>query len=413
METIKNKEKNLISKTKQELSEEEFNKLSNPSYDLEKEKEEFKTNILTAYRNLVDILKEYLDMDKEYYNIVALWIIGTYFHKEFPSYPFLYFNAQKGSGKSRAMNLITFTSKDGTMMNSMTEAVLFRTKGTLGIDEYEGMTRKGNENLRELLNSAYKKGIKIKRMKQQKTLEGIKLVVEEFEVYRPILIANIWGMESVLGDRCIPLILEKSHRKEIINLVEIFHEDSKVMETKKLLNQCSLCSFLSFQKAYKKWNSFVKNNYTNYINNINNTNYISYNLLFKSLNLMDLNGRELELSLPLCLVANEISSKILKETTLTLKKIFSDKRAEELVEDRDTSLIDFVSQEPPRTIYQMSHFTEKFKEFLGVSDDWINVKWMGRALKRLNLIKEKRRVGKGVQIELNVEKAQKRIKMFK
>ena len=165
METIKNKEKNLISKTKQELSEEEFNKLSNPSYDLEKEKEEFKTNILTAYRNLVDILKEYLDMDKEYYNIVALWIIGTYFHKEFPSYPFLYFNAQKGSGKSRAMNLITFTSKDGTMMNSMTEAVLFRTKGTLGIDEYEGMTRKGNENLRELLNSAYKKGIKIKRMK--------------------------------------------------------------------------------------------------------------------------------------------------------------------------------------------------------------------------------------------------------
>jgi len=413
MEAIKNKEKNLISKTKQELSEEEFNKLSNPSYDLEKEKEEFKTNILTAYRNLVDILKEYLDMDKEYYNIVALWIIGTYFHKEFPSYPFLYFNAQKGSGKSRAMNLITFTSKDGTMMNSMTEAVLFRTKGTLGIDEYEGMTRKGNENLRELLNSAYKKGIKIKRMKQQKTLEGIKLVVEEFEVYRPILIANIWGMESVLGDRCIPLILEKSHRKEIINLVEIFHEDSKVMETKKLLNQCSLCSFLSFQKAYKKWNSFVKNNYTNYINNINNTNYISYNLLFKSLNLMDLNGRELELSLPLCLVANEISSKILKETTLTLKKIFSDKRAEELVEDRDTSLIDFVSQEPPRTIYQMSHFTEKFKEFLGVSDDWINVKWMGRALKRLNLIKEKRRVGKGVQIELNVEKAQKRIKMFK
>jgi len=395
------------------LSFEELRRLENPSVDIEGENEIQKNNLLIAYKNILDILKEYVDIKEEYYNIIALWIIGTYFHKEFPSYPFLFFNAQKGSGKSRIMNLITFLSKDGSVMNSMTEAVLFRTKGTLAIDEFEGVTRKGNENLRELLNSCYKKGTKIKRMKQKKTLDGIEHVVEEFEVYRPIVIANIWGMESVLGDRCISLILEKSSRKEIINLVEIFEQDEKAIKTKELLNQCSLCSVVTLLKVYKKWNSFIKNNYINNIHNTNNINYINTNLLFKSINLAELNGRELELSLPLFLVAQEIKVSILKETTLTLKNLFSEKRAEELVEDYDTSLIDFISQEPENQSYLISDFTSRFKEFLGTSDEWINSKWMGRALKRLNLIKEKRRLGRGVQIKLNTTKAKEKIKVYK
>ena len=63
----------------------------------------------------------------------------------------------KGSGKTRTLNLITELSNNGKVLNSLTEAVLFRTTGTLAIDEFEGMERKGQENLRELLNSAYKK----------------------------------------------------------------------------------------------------------------------------------------------------------------------------------------------------------------------------------------------------------------
>jgi len=182
------------------LDDEEFKKLEKPSYDLEKEKEESKKMLYDAYMNIIDLLKEYLDIKEEYYNIIALWIIGTYFHEEFPSYPFLFFNAMKGSGKTRAMNLITFLSKDGEMLNNMTEAVLFRTQGTLAIDEFEGVTRKGKESLRELLNSCYKRGTKVKRMAQKKTIEGTIQVVEEFSIYRPIILANIWGMEEVLGE---------------------------------------------------------------------------------------------------------------------------------------------------------------------------------------------------------------------
>jgi len=422
-ERISKEQKEKVNKIKkeEEVKEEDVKEENIKEEDVPEEiKEKYHQNLKIAYDNIIKSLEEYIDLKREYYNIIALWIIGTYFHGKFPSYPFLFFNAQKGSGKSRIMNLITFLSKDGSVMNNMTEAVLFRTKGTLAIDEYEGVNRKGNENLRELLNSAYKKGVKVKRMKQQKTDKGTEQVVEEFEVYRPIILANIWGMETVLGDRCVTIILEKSNKKEIVNLMEVFSEDSLLQETKKLLletsEKCSLCRCSFSVEAYKEWNAYIKQNYTNYINNTNYTNYTNYTQLFKSINLMDLNGRELELSFPLCLVAQEIgveNSEILKITTLTLKEIFSDKKAEELVEDRDVSLIDFVSQGIENNSYLVTSLTDNFKQFLGVSDEWINSKWMGRALKRLNLIKEKRRVGRGVQIKLNVEKAQEKIKFYK
>lgn len=372
-----------------------------------------------AYDNIMDILKEYLDLREDYYNIIALWIIGTYSHDKFNSYPFLFFNAIKGSGKTRTLNLITTLAKDGEMLLSPTEAVLFRTKGTLGIDEFESIGRQGIESVRELLNASYKKGAKVKRMKQRKTLEGIEQVVEEFEVYRPIVMANIWGMESVLGDRCIQLILEKSSDKKRTNLIELFREEEVVILTKKILSKCSLCSSVVLKKVYREWNNFVKSNYTNYIYNTNNRYNTNCIQAFKSINLMELGGRDLELCLPLCLIASLIPEKsekettLLEKTTLTLKNIFSDKNSEELIENYDISLIEFISQETGENFKTIKGITEEFRIFLNTQEEWINYKWMGRALKRMNLIKAKRRQGRGVEIILNIQKAQEKIKIFK
>ncbi len=403
-----------------DISEEEFKKLGQSDYDLEEEKENLKENLNEAYRNIIDILKKYLELKEEYYRIIALWIIGTYFHKDFYSYPYLFFNAMKGSGKSRALNLITNIAKDGEIVNSLTEAVLFRTKGTLAIDEFEGLERKGKENLRELLNSAYKKGVKVKRMKQQKSKEGqVEQVVEEFEVYRPILIANIFGMESVLGDRCIPLILEKSFNKKITNLIEVFGEDEMVKKTKELLKRCSLCACSFSVERYKEWNKYIindTNNNTNTTNNIKDSNSTNHLRAFKVINSALLNGRELELSFPLFLIANEISEEVLKETTLTLQQLFLDKKGEDLVENSDVSLIDFVSQLPgssQKYFYLISKLTTDFRSFLQINEEWLNPKWMGRALKRIDLIIEKRRTNHGVEVRLNIQKAVNKIRNFK
>jgi len=403
-----------------ELSEDEFKKLEVSSHDLEKDREKYKDRIVQCYRNIMDILRKYCDLKEEYYNIVTLWIIGTYFHKDFPSYPYLFINAMKGSGKTRLLKIITHLSNDGQMLNSLTEAVLFRTTGMLGIDEFEGIQRKGNEALRELLNSAYKEGTKVKRLRKKKTIDGEIQEVEEFDVYRPIAIANIWGMESVLGDRCVTIILEKSFDKKRVNLIEIFKHENVVIETMKMLKECSLCrcSFSGeYIQVYKEWNNIIINNNTNYTNNTNNTNYTNYTQALKSINLTDLTGRELELCFPLFLVALEIEVDVLKETTLTLKDLFSSKKEEEFAENYDISLIDFLSQSliesDTHYFISINRLTKEFKEFLQTNEEWINTKWIGRALKRLNLIIEKRRKSYGVEVIIDYKKAQEKIKMFK
>ena len=168
-------------------------------------------------------------------------------------------------------------------------------------------------------------------------------------------------MESVLGDRCIPIILEKSNRKEVTNLIEIFDEEEIVVETKKLLEQCSLCICSFSGKLYKEWNTYLKKNYTNYINYLKERKYTNYTQVFETIKSMDLNGRELELSFPLCMVASEISEEILKKTTLTLKRIFLEKKEEELVENYDVNLIDFTSQKLQNNdFYSVSNYKSTF-----------------------------------------------------
>ena len=405
------------------MDDAEFKLLEKSESDVAKQKEDIKEKLKEYYYTIKDFLKQYCDMKDEYYVIIPLWILGTYFQSHFPSYPYLYFNAMKSSGKTRTMGLIISLSKEGQMLNSLTEAVLFRTTGTLGIDEFEGVERKGKEGLRELLNSAYKKGVSVKRVKKIKSDKGEEQVIEEFDVYRPIVMANIWGMENVLEDRCISIILERSDKKEITNLVEIFREDPIIkqllqeMEVLSKNNLCCLCSDVTLGNVYKEWNKYVRYTYTNNTNNTNNnntTNNTNNTSLFKTIKNTGIGGRDLELCLPLFLIANEISEELLNETTRLLQEMMVSKREEEFVENRDVSLIDFISQYSPMVAFNsVNRLTTEFRNFLSSDEDWINTKWMGKALKRLNLFKEKRRTHQGAEVILNIVKAQEKIKMFK
>jgi len=91
-----------------------------------------------------------------------------------------------------------------------------------------------------------------------------------------------------------------------------------------------------------------------------------------------------------------------------------DKREEDTTENMDVSLIEFLSEEPVTTYFMsMKKLTEMFKQGTGKTEEWLNAKWMGRAMKRLNLCKEKRRTRQGIEIVPDYEKAQEKIKMFK
>lgn len=358
----------------------------------------------------------YMDDTPENIVIYSLWIIGTYFHKEFQTYPYLFLNAMRGSGKSRLLKLLAFIG-NGRYTSSLTEAIVFRTQGLLCVDEIESIGSKDKSTLRELLNASYKKGMSIMRTIKRKDLGGETFKIEEFEPYRPIAMANIWGMEEVLGDRCITRILEKSDDPLKTKRIENFEDNPELCLIKVKLVQCSLCSVVS-KKYIQLWNRFLDKLHL-YTNNINYTNYTNYTFtqeeldFFNKINDSNIFGRSLELFMPLLVVANNIGEDVFNTTLDIFKKINDEKKETELSESVDVLVYDFVARfESGLEFIPIRQLFNQFKDFSELNEDWLNDKWFGRALKRLNLVVDKRRKNKGMEVILNSVKAREKIKMF-
>ena len=449
---------------------------------------EFRYGLGESYEEIIKILKDYLDIKDIYYPIIGVWIIGTYFFKEFLSYPYLYINATKGSAKSKTVNLVTSLSWNGKVILSPTEAVLFRTAGTgtLGIDEFERISSKESQGIREILNASYKRGSKVSRMRKKKTLEGEKYVIEEFEPYCPILMSNIYGMDEILGDRCITLIFEKTSKQKFLKKAEDFSINEKILAVKEKLNKLSSdfnsnkCSYFQYytdafpsvkcsyvvifgKNIYILWNKFIDyiyNKYNNTYNTLNtldikdkdekiniysndiyeetsekrniNTQVYEYfdenemdvlkviellktplGQFFDKLDKSGIVGRDLELFFPLFVTARTIDEFLFEEILKIAKELTKYKKIEEIIENKDILIYQFVSQLQNFQYYNVRELTELFKRFIDYSYEdqnynWLNPKWFGRALKRLDLIIEKKRVGYGVCVMPNVKKALKK-----
>jgi len=413
---------------------------------LENAKSKLRENFYLIKRTL----KKYIDMNEEYYELIALWIVGTYYHKSFESFPYLFFNAMRGSGKSKTLKLVTYLSNEGNVMASPTEAVLFRTNGTLGIDEFEGVGGKEKTAIRELLNSSYKRGTKIFRMKKQKTKDGEDHVAEEFEPYRPITMANIWGMEEVLGDRCLTIILERSEDPLKLRLSESFETNKTIKFIKRNFKECSLCSVVMQKNIYTLWDNYLMERYrttlttltttttnntlttqnndyeelltthttlttNNTYNALNTLRRLRIDSFFNKIHDTEITGRNLELFMPLFLVASLMGDEALTSIIKVAKKIVKERTHEEQVESRDVMVIDFVSRQNAENLsfVSITKLVNNFRDFLDGEIDWLNAKWLGRAFKRLSLVVDKRRTQRGIEIILNIGKAKQKLKMFK
>ena len=138
--------------------------------------------------------------------------------------------------------------------------------------------------------------------------------------------------------------------------------------------------------------------------------------MYKKIRKTGISGRNLELVFPLIIIASVLPDfRILEETLMFSKDYEQEKKQEEIIENRDILLIDFVSaQVPDGKFKKISELVDSFKQSTQINDEWLNSRWMGKALKRTALIKDQRRVGNiGKMYILNVEKALKKIDMFK
>ncbi len=421
------------------LKEGELTGMERREQELDKE-EQATQDLRKAYYLLIDLLRKYMVMEDRYYPIIAAWIIGTYYHEQFTTFPLLFINATRGSGKTRLLDFISTTSKDGVVLLALNEAVLFRTaKGrTLCIDEFENVARKENNVLRTLINAAYRKGATVERMKKYIDKGKEEYRVESFDLYTPLAMANIWGMDDVVQDRCITIMLDKSTDSMITRRIADFSNNANFSEVKRLL-KASLVYKCRCTVPVERYNMYIDSKYI-INNNIYTPTLDAHNTsdsptthttykklttqeleeltLFNKIDETKIEGRNMELFFPLFQIVAMMGIPVLDEFLAICKQMVQEKMSEEYAESKDVSLTDFIAQasELKNKFIGVHELTTNFRA-VSVQDPegekWVNAHWLGRALKRLKLVKDKRRLAKGIEVIVDVEKAKILLERFK
>lgn len=361
---------------------------------------------LEIYSMVKNEIKRYVDFyDPRWYDFYTLWIIGSYFYTIFDAFPYVYVGGWKRTGKTKTLMLAKCMAFNGILSNNMSSSSLFRlvqnARCTLLIDETERLDDpKRMATFRSLLTEGYKRSGIVFRTERRGKSERHTPV--PFEVYSPKILANIAGLDSVLEDRCIRLIMRRSNNIKIINTV--VKQESK-----------------NWQKIRDNLFAFALTHYKDVRCDAE-----------IPVEVEGVYARELELWRPMLVLArlfsmwgvkleaNEVAPLRQKCYTSTplhqskkdislfdiIKHLAQDevrlRKAEEVTEARELILIQAVVGIVQSTSwYKLSDIRKAMESFYEDKQNWLNNQWISRALKRYGF-KERRRVARGVQYYLKV-----------
>lgn len=382
------------------------------------------------YETLCRVYDRYMDMREEYRKVASVWVMAVRYHNCFETFPYLYLNAMKGSGKTRFMKL-TSLMVGGDLTTSVTESILFRENTPLFIDEAENVSREDQATKRELLNVAYKKGGVVKRTERN---EGGQWEVVGKDSYRALSLANIDGLDDVLEDRCIKIVLEKSFDRDRTRRLEMFALDKDVSK---------VVDYLSIEEmgvvgvdtvvldgeidggnvtktytdiCYHYMNDTKDTTPTHTTHDTNDTETTEEaQLIIWKVEQTDLLGRDLELWMPLFVIAAHLGEDVLDEMIAAAQKAAAERQQSNMMENPDVILIGFLQDYlAGKEERQYVPLTEIVRDFLerNEGDEWMTTKWLGRALVRNSLIASKRRLGKGREVILDKKKVLEKAKKF-
>jgi len=165
--------------------------------------------IKDVYPEVKRCLKRFSNMnwDPRLYDLVACFIIGTYFFQVFKVYAILIIFGPGETGKTRLLKTIVFMSRVGFVITDPSEASLFRSisalRPTLGIEEHV----LGREVLYALIRSCYKAGTKVPRI--EKGRDGF-FLLSFFETFAPLVFATTEDFTKKLNARYILVRMKKA-----------------------------------------------------------------------------------------------------------------------------------------------------------------------------------------------------------
>jgi hypothetical protein len=147
--------------------------------------------------------------DPETYDLVTVWIMGTYIFRAFRYYPYLHLNAEKGSGKTLLMELMAPVSFNGILLTQPVVSTVIKlidqSSATLFIDEAEGLSQRqsgGNSQLKQILKTGFARS-------------GLYYVGETmYRTYSPKCFAGINELDDVLADRAVTIKMMRMTKAE-------------------------------------------------------------------------------------------------------------------------------------------------------------------------------------------------------
>jgi len=153
------------------------------------------------------------------YDILTLWIMGTYMYWAFDSFPYVHLSGTPDSGKSRVQRLSSCLSFNGYFTESISNSSIFRyvedMKATLHIDEQEFL---GSEKALEtisILNSGYHKAGNATRQESYTDKDGNKkFMTVSFSTYSPKMLSGIRGLDKTLQTRSINIPMKPTTDKQ-------------------------------------------------------------------------------------------------------------------------------------------------------------------------------------------------------
>ncbi|MHA1169391.1 MAG: hypothetical protein ACTSRU_16310 [Candidatus Hodarchaeales archaeon] len=307
---------------------------------------------------------------------ISLWCIGTYFHRLFKAYPYVFLNGLKASGKTKTLEVCNQICFNSFLSTGMSTASLFRMievfRPTIMIDEGESLRNKERrESFREIILSGYKNGAKTYRVEEFSN-KGVKgYTVKEFDLYCPKMLANITGLESILESRCISLTMKAALNQKIANNdVDLDDPEWQTIRDK------------IYEMLFFDWDE-VKKIYDSLENNGG----------FKN--------REWELWRPILSLAKYFGTDYYDRMLEYSRQKIEEMRMEEISETFDFLLVKTLLKKVERDeefylISEIKNWVAENYDYENIPN-WLTPRYVGSILKRLGF-KNKRRTSAGIEV---------------
>lgn len=344
------------------------------------------------YNEVFEQFAYYVDNTEQNLHYLTLWTIGTGCHNLFQAYPYLHLFGPKRSGKTKTLTLIKCLGFNGIRSHSLSAAAIYRLvesgHTTLLLDEQDYLANPDRkEDFRVLLYGGYKQGSYVVRNEK---LSSGKIVPAKFTIYSPKALANIEGLEDVLQDRAITIIMPRSVDPNITRR-EPDEEDPMWLEKRNELASLYIKHWKEIREAYSVTLKALGDveDYSSLPDGLKPLFKEARNYLY---------SRAREIWAPIVALALFFESKGVKnlvEKILSLAKENIHERTIDEIETPEVGLIYALKKVYyVDGYYALPDIYDAFKKETGI--ERIDVRSIGRMLKRLG-VKNKRRVSGTIQ----------------